>query len=69
MAAMKMKPAGKVSVPEARLMVTILSSNGWRSVSGFLGPNSDGFVQERPAEPISANQLIVHDAPVDVLYP
>ena len=40
MAAINMKLAGKVSVPWARLMVTILSSMGWRSTSRTRIPNS-----------------------------
>ena len=40
MAATSMKLAGKVTVPCARLMVTTLSSMGWRSTSSTAWPNS-----------------------------
>ena len=42
-----MKLAGKLNDPCARLMVTTLSSRGWRSVSKFLGPNSGNSSKKR----------------------
>ncbi len=47
MAATRMKLAGKVSDPLARLMVTTRSSSGWRRVSRFLLPNSGSSSRKR----------------------
>src|SRR5918998_1217061 len=55
MAAMRVKLAGKLSVPAARASVTMRSSSGWRSPSSLVAPNS-GLVAEH-APPGGAHPL------------